>query len=532
VKFETPAAWWGLASLLLLILFSLWRQAAARVTVPSLAHWKKIPERNPPVRALRRPRWRFELLLQALAIAAAVAALAGPYREKQELQPRRVAMVFDTSARMRAGDRLRKAVGDQVFALTFRTLAGDDIKYYAATPSPRQLDASLAAIQIDEHVDLEPLLAAARASSDHVILFSDRPAPGAHLWLSSAPADNVGIVEFTATNEEVFIRIVNHGPAKAIPVELVAGALKVREIIPAGQQVWSRRGDFSKADSVKVTLDAADSFPLDNVVEATRLADLSTTVSVRGLIHPQLVKALRSIPGVTVITGAGRAKVAIGVDEAPGPADWRVWLMSPSTLLDRDAQIVPHPLTADLEVRAKELPLGELPPGERGGEPLIKVGGKVAAALKGQEVRMAVDVHAWGKSLPSLPIFCANLVEVARGGTSGFSVLRTGRPFLLPPGSSVVKAPPGVQFSLSLEGQFVAHMVGEVEVRTPAGTRTLRANLLDERESDTAGEARALDWDPSRPQGRVPKREGFAGVAAGVSLALLLLAWTMQLRTE
>src|SRR5207237_4872405 len=91
VRFETPAAFWALASLLLLILFSLWRQAAARVTVPSLALWLRIPERTPPVRALRRPKWRFELLLQALAIAAAVAALAGPYRETQEPQPRRVA---------------------------------------------------------------------------------------------------------------------------------------------------------------------------------------------------------------------------------------------------------------------------------------------------------------------------------------------------------------------------------------------------------------------------------------------------------
>ena len=107
MTFETPAAFWALASLALLILFSLWRQAAARVTVPSLALWKKIPERNPPVRALRRPRWRFELLIQALAIAAAVAALAGPYRETSETQPLRVAIVLDGSARMRADGRLQ-----------------------------------------------------------------------------------------------------------------------------------------------------------------------------------------------------------------------------------------------------------------------------------------------------------------------------------------------------------------------------------------------------------------------------------------
>ena len=79
MNFENPAALWALSSLALLVLFSLWRQAAARTVVPSVVLWKKIPERNPPIRALRRPKWRVELLLQALAIAAAVAALAGPF---------------------------------------------------------------------------------------------------------------------------------------------------------------------------------------------------------------------------------------------------------------------------------------------------------------------------------------------------------------------------------------------------------------------------------------------------------------------
>jgi hypothetical protein len=529
MKFETPAAFWALSSLLLLIVFSLWRQAAARVIVPSLALWKKIPERNPPVRALRRPRWRFELLLQALAIAAAVVALAGPYRETPELQPLRVALVYDTSARMRAGNRLEESIRSAT-RLPFQ--ANDEVSSYAATPAPRRLEKSERVTPVDEHVELEPLLAAARAGSDRVVLFSDRPAPGATLSLLAAPADNVGIVEFSATSDEVFVRIVNHGPAKAIPIELVAGGTTVRETIPAGERRWSHRADYTKADSVRITLGVSDSFPLDNSVEATRLAELRTTVSIAGLIEPQLVKALRSIPGVTLTTGAGPAKVAIGVDEAPGPGEWRVWLISPGATSDREVQISKHPLMADLEGRGKELPLGELPAGERGGEPLIKVDGKVAAALRGRELRMSVDVNAWGKSLPSLPIFCANLVDVARAGASGFAVLRTGRPFLLPPGWTLQQAPEGVQPSLLPDGSFVPHTVGDYGFQTPAGPRKLRANLLDERESDTAGEARALDWDPARPLGRVPVRNGFSGAAAGVALALLALAWIMQLRGE
>jgi hypothetical protein len=528
VSFETPAALWGLASLLLLVLFSLWRQGASRVTVPSLALWKKIPERNPPIRALRRPRWRLELLLQALAIAAAVAALARPYRETREFKPRRVALVFDTSARMRAGDRLQKAKE----AAARLPLQGDDVKVYAALPSPRRVDVPDVA-PVDVHVELEPLLAAAGASSDQVVLFSDRPVEGPRLSLLSAPADNVGIVEFTATNDEIFVRLANHGPPREIPIELIAGAVKVRETVPAGQSVWFRRGDFSRADSVRVSLDVSDSFPIDNVVEATRLADLATTVSVTGLIHPQLVKALRSVPGVTVRTGEGPAKVAVGVDAPPGPGDLRLWIV-PAAPLTGEASVANHPLTADLDKRAAELAqvFGELPPNDRGGTPLITVGGKVAAALKGRELRIAVDLNRWGQSLPSLPIFCANAVDFARSGGSGFSVLRTGRPLLLPSGSTLQKKPDGAVALMLPDGSLLAHTVGDYEVQTPAGPKSLRANLLDERESDTAGQAKPLDWDPGAPTGREARRHGMAGIAAGVSLAFLVLAWVMQMRTE
>ena len=483
MKFETPAALWALASLLLLVLFSLWRQAAAKVTVPSLALWKKIPERNPPVRALRRPKWRLELLLQALAIAAAVAALARPYRDTSELKPRRIAIVIDTSARMVAGNRLQefKALAASLVKEKF---PGDEVSWYAASPSPQKVKDPAEIRGVDAHVDLGPLLAAARAGADHVLLFTDRPVDGAKLILRAAPADNVGIVAFTAADDEVFIRIVNHGAPRPIPVELAAGDLKVRDTIPAGKLVWSRRGDFSKATSVKISLGVTDSFPLDDRVEAVRLAEATTTVSVAGLLHPQILKAIRAVPGVSLRSGEGPARIAVGVDATPGPGDLRIRLIPTQARLSGEAVVASHPLMADLDKRGKELAqvFGELPPGDRGGQPLITIGGKVAAAVSGKDVRLCVDVAEWGNSLPSLPIFFANAVEVARGGASKLTVV------------------PG--------------------------------NLLDERESDTAGIRRDLDWDPGSPAGREPKRHGYGGVAAGAALALILLAWLMQLRSE
>lgn len=483
MKFETPAALWGLASLLLLVLFSLWRQAAAKVTVPSLALWKKIPERNPPVRALRRPKWRFELLLQAFAIAAAIGALAGPYRETSELKPRRIAIVIDTSARMAAGNRLQE-FKTLASALVKDKLQGDEISWLAASPSPRRVQDPAEIRSADGHVELEPLLAAARAGADHVVLFTDRPVDGAKLILRAAPADNVGIVAFTATDEEVFIRIVNHGAPRPIPVELAAGDLKVRDTIPAGKLVWSRRGDYSKASSVKVSLGVADSFPLDDAVEAVRLAEGTTTVSVAGLLHPQILKAIRAVPGGSLRSGDGPARLAVGVDAPPGLGDLRIRLIPAQVRLSGEAVVANHPLMADLDKRGKELAqvFGELPPGDRGGQPLLTVGGKVAAAVNGKDVRLCVDIAEWGNSLPSLPIFFANAVEVARGGASKLTVVR--------------------------------------------------ASLLDERESDTAGIRRDLEWDPGAPTGREPRRHGYGGVAAGAALALLLLAWLMQLRGE
>lgn len=527
MSFETPAVLWALASLALLVLFSLWRQGAAKVTVPSVALWKKIPERNPPVRALRRPKWRIELLLQALAIAAAVAALAGPYRETSEPKPRRVALVIDTSARMRAGNRLDEAL-KRAAALP---LQNDVVAWYAATPSPRRLEPS-EIVPVDVHVELEPLLAAARGA-DRVLLFSDRPVPGPQLALLGAPKDNVGIVEFSASDEEVFVRLANHGAPRAIPIELTAGASKVRETVPAGQAVWSRRGDFSKADAVRVSIDVADSFPLDDVVQAARLAGQAASVSVAGLLHPQILKALRSIPGAALRTGEGAAALAVGVDAPPGPGEWRIWILPSAGPLPGEAVVAAHPLTADLEQRGRELAqvFGELPPEQRGGAPLVTIGGKVAAAVRGREVRLCVDVNEWGKSLPSLPIFFANAVELARGAASGFAVLRTGRPLLLPPGTTLEK-PAGAIASMTPDGDLIAHTVAEYGLRTPSGRRVLRANLLDERETDTAGERRDLDWDPASPAGRENRRRGYGGAAAGAALAFLLVAWLMQVRTE
>jgi len=531
VSVENPSALWGLGTLVLLVLFSLWRQASARVIVPSLLLWKQITERNPPVRALKRPRWRLELLLQALAITCAVGALAKPYTVTKEPKPRRIALVFDTSARLRAGDRLAK-MKSRAGEWIRDPLSHDVVTCYAADPAPRRIAAPAEARYVDAHVNLGPLIQGAGADADQVILFSDREAEGAKAILFGAPKDNAGIVEFSVSDDEAFVRIVNHGPARPLPIELWAGDLKVQETLPAGQRTWSHKADYSKAAFVRVALAPNDSFPLDDVVEATRLVSGSALVTLWGRHHDALPKVFKAIPGVSVQRGGSGALVAVGWDEAPGPGELRVFIHSPNGPLEGETVIAPHELMHDLEKRGKEMRLGELPAAERAGEPLITVDGKRAAVLRKNEIHLCADLIEWQK-MPSFPIFWVNVVDAAHKAARGLTIIRAGQPVQLAPNSRVEEGPVGAIQELTPEGRFVAYSVGAYRVR-PANDEPKRlvVNLLDERESDSAGETRDLSWDPGSTSDRVLERQDLAGGAAWLALAFLVLAWLLQLRPE
>jgi len=156
---------------------------------------------------------------------------------------------------------------------------------------------------------------------------------------------------------------------------------------------------------------------------------------------------------------------------------------------------------------------------------LITVGGKVSAALKGREVHVCIDVNKW-QGLASFPIFWVNVMDAAARGSSGWTIARTGQPIKPPPGSRIGTG------SVAADGTFIAYKVGPVRLHGPDGEKVVYVNLLDERESDTAGETRAPDWNPSAPEGRIRERQSLAGSAAWCALAFLLLAWLLQLRPE
>jgi hypothetical protein len=284
-----------------------------------------------------------------------------------------------------------------------------------------------------------------------------------------------------------------------------------------------------------VSIEPKDSFPLDDVVEATRLRTPATRVTLKGRHHDALGRVFRAIPGTTVDHGEGPAQVSVGFDEAPGPADVRVWLHSSSGHLPGEVVVVKHPLMADLDKRAGELAsadLGAVPASEQGGLPLITVGGQVAAAIKGREVHLAIDVNKWQQGLASFPIFWVNVLDYAAQGATRFKVVRAGRAAQLPLGAGPLKAPPGAVYTLAADGTFIGWTVGDYHLQLSEGERAIRVNLLDERESDTAGETRELTWNPSEPAAKERMHREWAGPLAGAALIFLVLAWLLQLRPE
>jgi hypothetical protein len=480
MSFETPAALWSLLSLLLLALFSLWRQAAEPVTVPSLRLWKLIPERNPPIKALRRPRWRFELLLQAAALALLCGALAGPYRETERHRPRRVAFVIDTSPRLAAGGRLERLL-TEARSLASGPFAEDDLVWYAGTGRVE----GPGAVQIAErHVDLAPLAAAAAASSERLLVFSDRPLGKHPSRTLAGPAANAGLVAAAAGPDGIFARIVNHGPARdAVLVADLDGRAERHPLrLGPGATAWSRPLDLSKVSRVRLRLDGDDGFAADDAAEFVRGPAAELAVAVGGRHHEGLVRALEAVPGVVTARGAVSAGLSVAWDAEPAKAEWRVRLHSPAVRAPGAVKIHAHPATRGLSGRESELAaagLGELPPEFRAGTKLLEAGGKVAGALRGKDLHLSVDLDAWSRSSPSFPIFWSDVADLVRVGASGF---------------------------------------------------TLASGLLDERESDARGEERALPADLASPAGRERRRASLGGWAALLALLALGASWGLQRR--
>jgi hypothetical protein len=345
MEFATPGLLWWLLAVPLVLLFGLWRTRPVAVTVPSLRLWDRLKERNPPLRELRRPALQVSLVLQALAAALLVAALAGPQRSESRPGPRAVFILLDDSASLGARDAQgrvrwdlardavrsiaeRAAPNDRLVVASGHVLAGGATggRYDGAPGGVAAFLRDLRPFDCGEETVARAarLLAAecGTAPGRSLVVVSDRRAP----WLAEAvkaaagrlvtvggPVQNAGIValsgEATASGGcDLFLGVAGP-PGTAVEVELAVsddgsawrelGSVRVDLDLQGGGSLVHRVGPPAPGSVLRARLTVPDGLAADDAAFAVRAADGPDVVCFTA--RPgNLVRAMQSIPGLTV----------------------------------------------------------------------------------------------------------------------------------------------------------------------------------------------------------------------------------------
>ena len=411
MSFLHPAAFAGLASILLLILLSFWRQRAARVVVPSVRLWERIPDRLPPVKSLRRPQASLSLLLQILVATALVISMAGPGVISERPAPRRIAVVVDLSASM--GPRMEAA--RQELAKLDPT---DDITLIESPSLVRRRGLAGDLKPIDRAGDPGPALDLAASEAKHVVFVSDRapawsppPAVKLHLALVGGELDNTGIVDAGIEGRSLFVRL-----SRATEIEVVIGKEVIRPPSSAFHLVELPNDDSPITVSV-----GRDAFPADNEV-VLRRDQARIDVGFEGRPDAMILAAIESNPRARVIRGGsprlvirngpGATKVqapfVVEVDPAEGVESW-----SPPG----DLSSAKHPLTEGIDpADLKFAEVGKLA-GTVEAAFLFNGAAPLAAVRRKGEIVLAARYAASGwPTRRSFPIFWANVLDYSASG--------------------------------------------------------------------------------------------------------------------
>ena len=102
--FSLPIALTLTALALPIVAFYILKVRLRRVTVSTNLFWKQVFEEKPPRSLWQQFRHWYSLLLQLLLLLLIVLAVMNPYFSWQSLQARRLVIVLDNSASMRATD--------------------------------------------------------------------------------------------------------------------------------------------------------------------------------------------------------------------------------------------------------------------------------------------------------------------------------------------------------------------------------------------------------------------------------------------
>lgn len=415
MSFLHPGAFAGLASILILILLSFWRQRPARVVVPSVRLWERIPDRLPPVKALRRPRASVSLLLQMLVAAAIVTSMAGPGVVRERPAPRKIAVVLDVSASMMPRlDDMRRELA--------KLDPADDITMIESPTLIRRQGVGPFEILADRAGDPGPALDLAASEAKQIVFISDRtpawtPPAGVKLNLAlvGGPLRNVGIVDAGVENGKLFLRV--SGAAGAVVVTI------------DGKDQWLGTDSFylidvpEKALRIEVQLGPPDGFEADDHVVLER-TEARIDVGFEGRPDAAILAAIESNPRARVVRG-GSPRLLIRIGEASGGASAPVMVhvdpkegvkqWSPPGVIS----IEPHELTKGVE--PEDLKLAEVGMAVAVRPLMYSDGVEFAGLRRGGEIVIAARYASTGwPARPSFPIFWANVIDYAAAGVGAW----------------------------------------------------------------------------------------------------------------
>jgi hypothetical protein len=537
VSLGAPAALWGLLAIPFLILLYLLRVRRRDHPVSSVLLW----QRSAPTLAAYRPSKRIErsllLLLQILAAAAVVAALARPSLLIGSLNRGDVMVVMDLSLSMRARDvsptRFDHARAEAI-DIVGRLRPGQRSGIVVAGPRPQLLvpltdDRArvLAALR-----GLEPWDAAGDVRGA-VLMAAEYPVgPGGRIlvWTDAArgrlPAlsraayrilgasdDNVGVTEFRIARDpggaEALLRVDNFSQrSRQVPIVVTHDRATVYrttvEVLAGGSR--SLIFPVSGSGEYRAVLETHDALPEDDVASAVFDPAPLPSVLLVGEANPFLERALKVLP-------VSRAAATQSTDPAvwasygvvilnhmtPGPVppgDYLLIASVPSNLPITATGAVRHP---DIGVWDRTDPvlqfvdLGSVRISRA--MALTAEGGRVLAggdtpllwAYEGAGIRALLLGFALQDSdLPqrvAFPVLMANSLAWLGGETL---VIRAGEPLQVPSGggaSAELVGPTGHrQIVPAISGMFSLPPLtraGVYKLKTPAGTRMITVQPAD-----------------------------------------------------
>ncbi|NOX53733.1 MAG: VWA domain-containing protein [Planctomycetes bacterium] len=300
----TPTALWWLALAVPIVAFYILKVRMRRVPVSTVMFWRQVFDEKRPRSLWQRLRHLLSLLMQLLVLSLLVLALCDPFFRWQKQQARRVVLVVDNSASMRATDispnRLARAKKEaERFIHGLRQT--DQMAVVAAGVQPRVVCGLTAhhrtlreALESIPETDgptcvPEAVALARRLLADHpngeIVVLSDGCFPEAaklardddiHWHRIGRRTSNVGITRFQARRSlldpigyEILAEVTNCSdePVEVrLELELDGEVVDVVPIRLEPDRTWSQVFEKTSAEGgrLRAALDRPDALPADN----------------------------------------------------------------------------------------------------------------------------------------------------------------------------------------------------------------------------------------------------------------------------